>query len=255
MRKQFVVFCSCYLIMLSTAFAQTDTIRLPGKSLNTSYLRPGMNQYLITIVNRQSPKSLFTWYWLRDIRLTRRNGVPVFTISQRWLAPDTMYYRSVYSVNRQSDFSPLYHSETVRGKINAYNWSAGQIAGADTVKGNTKKDFKLNFSSPNYNWNLDIETFEMLPLAAGKVFAINFYDAGLEPPAYVIYKVIGSEMISYGNRKVDCWKLFTQGISRQQTYTETYWISKSDHEFLKEEDDYGNGMHRSKIKMPLNIIL
>jgi hypothetical protein len=32
-------------------------------------------------------------------------------------------------------------------------------------------------------------------------------------------------------------------------YTETYWISKKNHEFLKEEDSY-NGAYRYKIKMP-----
>jgi hypothetical protein len=76
------------------------------------------------------------------------------------------------------DFSPVYHTETIGGKVGAYNWDADKIKGADTVALNTKKDFALNFTEPNFNWNQDIETFEMMPLAAGKTFAINFYDAG-----------------------------------------------------------------------------
>jgi hypothetical protein len=51
------------------------------------------------------------------------------------------------------------------------------------------------------------------------------------------------------NQKVDCCKLFTEGDSHGTHYTETYWISKKNHEFLKEEDSF-NGTYRYKIKMP-----
>ena len=89
----------------------------------------------------------------------------------------------------------------------------------------------------------------MLPLGKGKTFAINFYDAGLNPPRYVIYKVTGSEMLTMlNNEKVDCWKLITEGDSKGVHYSETFWISKKGHEFLKEEDVNPSG-YRYKIKM------
>ncbi len=92
----------------------------------------------------------------------------------------------------------------------------------------------------------------MLPLAAGKKFALNFYDAGLDPPAYVLYQVTGDEVLTlYGNKTVDCWKLITQGEHDRKPYSETYWISKNDHQFLKEEDNFG-GIFRFKIRMPDN---
>lgn len=63
-----------------------------------------------------------------------------------------------------------------------------------------------------------METFQMLPLAAGKTFAINFYDAGLGKPDYIIYKVIGSEvMMTMDNQKVDCWKLLMKTITKAST--------------------------------------
>lgn len=246
-----------YLLWIcsSAVFAQTDTIKLPGKQLHTEYLKPGMKQYQIVSTNPKAPKAVFMWYWLRDIKRDTRNGAPVFTITQRWYGADTANWRAYYSVNRASDFAAIYHKEVARGKTNAYNWTGKRIAGADTVATNSKKGFALDFAAPNLNWNLDIEVFEMLPLAAGKVFAINFYDAGLDPPAYITYKVTGSEVINYGGHPTDCWKLFTQNTYKNQVYTETYWISKAGHEFLREEDDYGQGMHRSKIKMPVNINL
>jgi len=233
----------------SQTYGQVDTIRLQDKRLLTSVLKPALNQYLVYFQAPKDKKKLGLSLWLRDIKTTTVNGEKVFTISQHWYGSDTNSYRTVYSINKQVDFAPVYHSETLKDKINAYNWGTDKITGADTVANNTRKGFALDFKLANFNWNLDIETFEMLPLAAGKTFAINFYDAGLSPPEWVIYKVIGSEIISTLNsEKIDCWKLFTEGEYKGNKYSETYWISKKDHEFLKEQDSF-NGGFRYKIKM------
>jgi len=237
------------LISIKTE-AQIDTIRLTDKRLNTGYLKPGLNQYLVYFQTTAKKKSLGFWFWLRDIKTETRNGEKVFTINQHWFGNDTLSYRAVYSINRQTDFAPIYHAETAHGKFSAYNWSNDKITGADTVAGNAQKNFSLGFSLPNFNWNLDIETFEMLPLSEGKTFAINFYDAGLDPPAYVNYKVVGSEVLVLNDEKVNCWKLSTENDYKGNHYTETYWISKKAHEFLKEEDTF-NGGYRYKIKMPV----
>ncbi|MBK0377839.1 DUF3108 domain-containing protein [Mucilaginibacter segetis] len=232
------------------AAAQTDTIRMGDKRFNTSSLKPGLRQYLVYFQSSKKPKSLVFWLWLRNTQIQTKNGQKVFVTTQNWYGSDTTSYRTVYSINRLKDFAPVYHSETVAGKKRSYNWSASKITGADSVVQNTVKDFSLDFAAPNFNWNLDIETFEMLPLAAGKIFAINFYDAGYGKPQYTIYKVIGSEVIStLDNQQVDCWKLFTESEHNGAHYTETFWISKKGHEFLKEEDSFGGG-YRYKVKLP-----
>jgi len=230
--------------------APADTVR-PGHSpLQTGWLKPGLRQYLVYFQDPKQSKTLRFWYWMRDIEMENRGGTRCFTISQQWLGADTTAYRSVYSVNAAADFAPVYHRETVAGKIGAYNWNAGGVTGADSVEGNARKAFNLAFTEPNYNWNLDIETFEMLPLAKGKSFWINFYDAGLDPPAYYLYTVTGSEELALMNGdRVDCWKLAHEGENKGMKYTEIFWISKKGHEFLKEEDSF-NGMYRYKIKMP-----
>jgi hypothetical protein len=236
-----------------SANAQTDTIRLKDKRLLTSALKPGLKQYLVYFHDPKKDKTLKFSLWLRDIRLQERNGEKVFTITQHWYPGDTAGYgyRSIYSINRATDFAPIYHSESINNKTKAYNWGPDKITGADTVAQNSQKGFSLDFKVPNFNWNLDIETFEMLPLAVGKTFVINFYDAGLSPPEYASYKVTGSEVIETLNgEKIDCWTLFTEGTydNGKQHYSETYWISKKGHEFLKEEDSF-NGGYRYKIKM------
>src|SRR6201999_4389492 len=120
-------------------------------------------------------------------------------------------YRTVSSINEAGSFAPMYHQELVRGKLSAYNWKWDGISGADSVADNARKGFTLAFAEPNLNWNLDIETFEMLPLAEGRSFLINFYDAGLDPPQYVRYTVKGSEKLEQqGAGAVDCWVLGTE---------------------------------------------
>jgi hypothetical protein len=234
---------------LRPVWAQTDTIRLNDKRLMTQVLQPGNKQYLVYFQNVKSKKNLRFWFWLRNIEVGTKNNEKVFTISQNWFGSDSTSFRQVYSINKVSDFAPLYHAETTGNKTKAYNWNTDKITAADTVKDNAVENFSLDFKQPSFNWNLDIETFEMLPLASGKTFAINFYDAGLEPPMYVLYKVTGDEVLTtLNNDKVDCWKLFTESDYQGKHYSETYWISKKAHEFLKEEDAFDGG-YRYKIKL------
>jgi len=247
--KKLIYIITIAAYSVSVAYGQVDTIHLKDKRLLTQYLKPALNQYLVYFQAPKDKKKLGLSLWMRNIQTGTKNGEKVFTVTQNWYGSDTNSYRSVYSINKIADFAPLYHSETVQNKTRAYNWGPDKITGADTITNNAQKGFALDFKLPNFNWNLDIETFEMLPLAAGKTFAINFYDAGLSPPEWVLYKVTGSEVITtLGNEKVDCWKLFTEGEYKGNKYSETYWISKKDHEFLKEEDTF-NGGFRYKIKM------
>jgi len=233
-----------------SAYGQkSDTIRIPEKRLLTSQLKPGLRQYLVYSQDGDDKVELGLSLWLRDIRIGQRNGERVITIAQHWYGTDSMAYRLCYSVNKAEDFSPVYHTETVKGKKRAFDWTASKVTGSDTVKNNIKGGFNLELKEPNLNWNLDIETFEMLPLGEGKIFSINFYDAGLDPPKYTVYKVTGSEVLKLcGGRATDCWKLVTEGDVKGNHWSETYWISKKDHEFLKEEDVYKH-TRRYKIKL------
>lgn len=243
-----VAFFTLASVSLKT-FANVDTIRLKDKRLNTVWLKPGLNQYLIYYQNPKESKSLRFWFWIRNIQIQNKNGEAVFAITQHWYGSDSSHYRFVYSLNKAVDFAPVYHKEEVNGSTSAYNWTSGKVQGADSVTANVKRSFLLNFNEANFNWNLDIETLEMLPWAKGKTFAINFYDAGLDPPKYILYKVTGSETLrTLDYRKVDCWKVSTEGVSGEFHYTQTFWISKATHEFLKEESAF-NGTYAYKMKL------
>ncbi|CAM3685440.1 hypothetical protein MUGA111182_03125 [Mucilaginibacter galii] len=229
-----------------------DTIIPSNHKLNVSALKPGLKQYLVYAQSAAKNKVLNLSVWVRDVKAGTHNGEAVITTTQHWYSNDTAAYRSVYSVNRGSDFMPIYHTETIGNHTRAYNWAPTRVTGADTLAANESKTFKLDLQKPCFNWNLDIETFEQLQLASGKSFAINFYDAGHGEPKYTLYKVVGSEVLTMlDNTKIDCWKLETGGKAPNgMDYTQTFWLSKKGHEFVKEEDKFGPNM-RVKIKLPL----
>src|ERR1700743_3870062 len=131
-----MLFFVCLLLASLNSIAQSaDTIR-PGKGhLQARLLKSGLRQYLVCYEDPKKNRSLGFWYWLRDIRQEERNGKPVIVIAQRWYGSDTLSYQDVYSINDATDFAPVYHRETARGKIGAYDWKATGITGADTVEG------------------------------------------------------------------------------------------------------------------------
>jgi hypothetical protein len=239
------------LITEKALFAQADTVYPGSRHLNPAFLKPGLKQYLVYHQRPQYKKMLQFQYWVRDISIEKKNGVDVFAIREHWYTADSNEYRTFLSLGSVKDFTPLYHAAAGNGKAAVYNWSNTGIKGSDTVNGNSSKDFHQAFDRPNFNWHLDIETFEMLPLATGKTFVINFYDAGSAPPTFVTYKVTGSETLrTLDNRKVTCWKLSTSGSYNGKSYTQTFWISKKEHELLKEEDAFDGGF-RYKVKLPV----
>lgn len=254
-----LLFCSTVIAQGSAAnifahgrarMAADDTIRPGKKGLLTSVLKPGLRQYLLIYQNTKSQRTLAFWYWLREIRKETRQGKDVFVITQNWYGSDSSSYRTVYSINSAADFIPQYYKELTRGKLSAFDWKPDGIKSSDSVEGIANKDFALALTEPTYNWNLDIETFEMLPLAEGRSFVINFYDAGLSAPRYVRYQVSGSEKIALlDGQLTDCWKLSSSDTTKGTVYSQTYWISKKDHQFIKEEGHF-NSMIRYKIRMP-----
>ncbi|MBV8256141.1 MAG: hypothetical protein JO154_26335 [Chitinophaga sp.] len=246
-----ILYVLCFLLSCTQVQAQTDTISPAHIPLDTRYLKPGMRQYLVYFQKKGQEKQLF-WMniWQREVKTIMIDNTPVFETVQHWYSEDSTRYHEILSINSIADFQPLYHLQTVGNNTKVYLWSDTDIKG-DTVSVNKAKDFQLTFDMPNYNWNLDLETFEMLPLAADKTFLIRFYDAGLEAPKYVTYKVIGTETIqTLDHQSVACWKLFTAGESPRGKYTQTFWISCKNHECLKEEDIIGDNMRRYKVKLP-----
>lgn len=246
--KPLTLFISIILANAVSAQQSIDTIHAGDGQLNLDHLPLGKQQYLVYLVRDNQKRSI--WLWERTTTRENRDGQPVIMIRQQWTTSDTGFNRRdlVSAVNAKT-FTPIYHTSwNPRTGREAYNYTATEIVGADSVADISNKSFRQAISEPSFNWELDLETFPLLPLKEGKAFVINFYHPGSKGgPGWYNYSVTGSEKIAAINgEKIDCFKLsIDYGNNRGNS---TWWLSKKTHEVLKMEEHFGN-VTRYKIRL------
>lgn len=225
--------------------AQTDTIRVNDNRLLMKSIKPVSRQYLVYKQRSKNTAKKQISVWQRNIEIKDNQ----LLIKQNWFGADTIT-RQLFSVCDLNNFRPLYHySKNFRSGVEAYNISGSKTSGADTVVKNQRKDFSNTWNAPYFNWELDMETFAVLPFKAGKKFVIPFYHPGSTTgPAYYTYEVIGVEKLTSGNEKPKaCWQL---KINYSDKNYAIFWIDKKEKEVLKMEEFF-NGWYRYKIKLPI----
>lgn len=189
--------------------------------------------------------------WNRKTEKANRDGKEVFRITQEWLAENEQFRRSIFTDVNSDDFTSIYHWTSRIGTIEAFNFSESRIWGADSVENNSKADFEVEAQPYTLNWELDLETFEILPYAKGKKFAIHFHHPGSKtPPKFYLYEVIGSEVLKSAGAEVDCWKL--KIVYDGGTNNATFWISKKNRQVLKMEEHF-NSVIRYKVRLGTDI--
>jgi len=236
-----VLLILCFSLVTAVSQAQTppDTIR--AGQLQLKWLPQGQQQYLVYITGKDGAKKSI-WLWERTVSREQFHGSPAIVVRQQWTTSDTGFNsRTIFSACNAADFTPLYHT-TVNPKTgrDAFNFLPGEIKTADTVADVIRKDFRISITEPAFNWELDLETFPLLPLKEGKSFAINFYHPGSkQAPGWYIYTVTGTEKITtLEGREIDCYKLYTAYENNRGN--STWWISRKTHEVVKMEEHFGS---------------
>ncbi|WP_299824051.1 hypothetical protein [uncultured Pontibacter sp.] len=244
MKKLFLLLLAVLLCTFS--YAQTDTVRVSTKGIRIKQVKAGTRQYLVTIQTPQAPNVLRQSLWNRNVSFENYQGKERMVVRQNWIGADTLSNRTILTVC-EKDFTPIYQTSTSARGTAAFNFEKGRIVGADSVKSNGFKGFAMPSPEPTFDWELDMEFFESLPLKANTVFLINFYHPGSTTgPQYYAYKVVGSEkLLTVNNATTDCWLL---RIDYSSTSHATFWVSKKAHEVLKMEEVF-NGTRRNKIKL------
>lgn len=133
---------------------------------------------------------------------------------------------------------PVQHiRRSKRAGNEAFSFSEELINGLDSANDNKQKDFELKLNEPTYNWEIDIETYSLLPMKEGYHAVMNFYHPGAStPPNYYHLKVIGSEEIVLPDKRtMDCWIVFTDYGGTQPT---RFWYTKKGQNFVKMEGKY-----------------
>lgn len=229
-------------------FTQMDTVTVHSKNLILKNIKPKKNSYLVYI-EKPDGSILDISIWERIVTFSTFNNEKVIVVDQLWKNQEKMKTRTIKSINNRKNFQPIYHySKNGKGVIEAYSFLKDKIIGTDSIQNNTKKGFQIRNTSNTLNWELDLETYQLLPYKLNTAFKINFYHPGSKTmkPNFYIYSVIGEERIQVSNQKfVDCWLLKIEHAAHSSA---TYWIDKTTRETIKMVEVFG-AIKRYKIKI------
>ncbi|WP_048826011.1 hypothetical protein [Hymenobacter sp. DG25B] len=209
-------------------------------------LKPGTREYLVFRQRTERPQYNTSAVWVREVAVDEKKQQ--IAVRQLWYAGDTLSNRQVYSLNSLRNFLPLYHrAQTRRSGLDAFNFLPDRVVGADSVADNKQAGFSMPHTAPTFNWELDLETLELLDYAPNKQFVINFYHPGSKtPPQWYEYRVVGKEKIPVlGGGQEECWLLKIN--YSEQNYGQ-FWVSVKTREVLKMEELF-NGVMRYKVKL------
>ncbi len=238
-----------FILIANITFAQIDTVYQFDSKTIANRIKEGRSQYCLFFQNKRSPKKAGTYIVDKTITFKKVNGIDAIEIIQKLYSSDTTGFNYVYSLVRRDNFNPIHHRTwRQRTGTEAYDFYENKIVGSDTVANNSRKGFELLTTHPLLNWEIDLETFAMLPFKKDKTFAINFYHPGSPTkPMLYSYKVVGEEAVDgLEGAKIGCWKLLIEYSPNQQAI---FFISKKTGEVVKLEEDYGSGV-RYKVKLP-----
>jgi hypothetical protein len=229
-------------------FAQADTITIHTNNLKMEKIEPNKNTYLVYI-EQPDGTVLDVSIWERNISFSTLKNEKVIVIDQRWKNQEKTKTRTIQSINKRTNFQPIYHySKNGKGTIEAYTFLKDKIIGTDSIENNTKKGFQISNKSNTLNWELDLETYQLLPYKLNTAFKINFYHPGSKnmQPDFYTYSVIGEEKIKISDQNsIDCWVLKIQHASNSYA---TYWVDKKTRETIKMVEVFG-AIKRYKIKI------
>lgn len=217
-----------------------DTINADHNKLKLDRLKESAVNYLVyftdsTKLQRRSVGDI----WERKLKKVRLNDEDVIEFSWRIIA-DKAIVKQTKDILNAKTFAPInYFSITnFRGKTDttAYIFENGYLRKNQSVSGNSvKDDFEKKLDIPVLNWELDIETYPLLPIKrTGQTFDIAFFDVNEEAPNYHRYQVIGEDNLNiFDDFKLPCWLL---QVVYDENDSAIFWLSKKTGELIKSEE-------------------
>ena len=237
---QFVIIAFC-------AQAQIDSLNTANNKLLTQNLKTGTNTYLIYFQDSlNGPKYNFS-IWERSLSKKELSGNQVYQLDWKRFTSDKASTIEYEIILEAKTFTPI--SEKVAGEVQKpekqfvkkhfiYNENK-MYTNTDTSKHN-QPEVKIEDLQHSFNWEADLETFSILPLAKDKSFAICFYHPGSSTPqTYYLYKIVGRENVTFNNQEISCWVLEIDYGSHNSKAK--FWIDKSTHQVLKTQDIFPGG--------------
>tara|TARA_R110000868_G_scaffold306734_4_gene568159 strand:+ start:28904 stop:29641 length:738 start_codon:yes stop_codon:yes gene_type:complete len=236
------------LFSSKTVQSQTvDTIRIGDQFKNFELFEEGSTKYIIY----SEFKGITRMGGLMESTMKRviHEGQNYLAVEHYFYGADKKSSGNFYSLVEPKTFRPIIHIRNSENKgKEAYRFTEKALIALDTVKNNSEEGYHLDLEEPIFNFELDLETFSMLPLSAGYKAVLQFHHPGstVSAPAWYEIKVEDAEKITIpGNKELDTWVLFMDYNGTQPT---RFWYTKGDQKFIKMEGNY-NGVKIYKTRV------
>ncbi|MEO9484881.1 MAG: hypothetical protein ABJG47_15585 [Ekhidna sp.] len=238
------IFIITLLLFSQSTFAQSiDTLHV-GKSFG-DFDKLSYESYPFTVYSEKNGKRGPEISFISATSEEMMNGKRVIAITHTWSGNN--FNGSFLALVKHGTFEPIIQIRNTEGKKEAYSFFPDKITGLDSASNNAAADYRKELPHPVFNFEIDIETYAILSMKEGAVFAIPFFHAGsaYSPPAY--YKMIverKEELEINGLGKKMCWVLFIDYAGKQPT---RFWYTIDERKFVKMEGEY-NGLQIHKIR-------
>ncbi|MCG8327995.1 MAG: hypothetical protein MI974_09940 [Chitinophagales bacterium] len=241
------------LFFTLVSFAQQiDSLNTTNNKLEFGQLNEATNTYLVYFQDSVDAPKRNMEIWERTITKTKVHNKEVYQfLWDRFFSNGSNYkYKILANAN---DFSPISEEVVMNQLINNdslairkrhYIYEGNSMYTSTDKNKHNGAPFRLDALENSFNFEMDMETFSMLPLEEGKSFALKFYHPGSKtPPKYYTYAVDRSEKLLFNNDEYDCWvlKVIYAGFGHAE-----FWIDKKTNATLQMREVY-RGLVRYKV--------
>lgn len=226
---------------------EADTIRVGDTFENHHLLKEKTISYL---VHSEFRGSVRLGVLVRSsVEKIKHEGKDYLALRHFYYSSDKNSSGDFYSMVEPETFKPVIHIRNIgdRGK-EAYRFTGETLVALDTVSNNAEEGYNLTLEEPVFNFELDLNTFSMLPMQEGYKAVLRFHHPGSKStkPDWYEIKVEGSEKVKLpGGKELDTWVLFMDYNGTQPT---RFWYTKKGQEFVKMEGNY-NGVKIYKTRL------
>ncbi len=243
MKKHFLA--TLLIGLIFTQAQAQDTIRVGHKFKDFKQLEMGTVTDLIhNKIQGRTIASLKT----RTSEMVNIEGEKVLKITHQWVSLNSQKKEMFEFFCEPETLKPIQHIRTTtRNGKESFLFQEGKISAIDSVSGGTNTDFSIDLKEATYNWEIDLETYSLLPMKSGATFVMNFYHPGgsAEPDFYTL-NIEGSERLALADgTEMDCWIIYTDYKGKQET---RFWYTKKGQNFVKMEGSF-NGMLLKKTRL------
>ncbi|MBO3699577.1 hypothetical protein [Roseivirga sp. E12] len=213
-----------------------DTIRVGHKFKNFQDLEMGVTKDII--YTKAMGKIMSVTINIKETKTIEVDGQKLLYFSHNIQGPKPDFNGSFEYICEYETLKPIQLiSDSPRAGKEGFKFSESLITSLDTVTDNNRKDFALVLDQPTFNWQIDLETYSLLPMEEGYHAVMNFYHPGSQTePKFYHLKVIGSDMVLLpDSRSMDCWIVYTDYGGTQPT---RFWYTKKGQNFVKMEGKY-----------------